>query len=572
MQRKEIIRAITHLFKFNDMKNIYHRILSLMSLLVMTSIVFAVPAKKGTWKTVKIADGTSVRVQLAGDENLHYWQSEDGRVFLPDSATGVYQQHDLSAMKTKASNRVRSINARRQKVMHKATATTRAYTGEKKGLVIMVQFSDKSFSTSYTKSFCSRMMNEEGFSDEPFVGSVRDYFLAQSSNSFILDFDVVGPVTLSRSYRYYGANDRDGNDKYPGQMAAEACIAATDSVDFSDYDWDGDGEVEQVIILYAGKGEADSGSESTIWPHEWYLSSSDYGKSLTLDGVTVDQYAAINELQGYGTYNGQANGIGTFCHEFSHCLGFPDLYDTEGSNFGMCTWSLMDYGSYNGDTYQPCAYTSYERMTAGWLTPTVLGDDDVSVTSMQPITQAQEAYIMYNEKDSNEYVLLENRQLDGWDESGYGAGLLAIHVDYDEEVWYYNTVNNEADHQRCTIYHADNSDGYSYASDLAGDPFPYDSNDSLTQYSTPALQLYNYNVDSTKYIRGAIYNITQNSDGTIDFDYKSLRPKSSTGISGVATSEAEDKKIYSLSGVYLGTDLDSLPHGVYIIGGKKVVK
>jgi immune inhibitor A len=549
-------------------KSMNYRILFLLSFVATASLALAIPAKRGLWKTVTTADGTTIKVQLAGDENLHYWQSEDGRVFFPDSATGVYQQRDLSAMRAKANNRVRSINARRRQVMRKATATTRAYTGEKKGLVIMVQFSDKSFSTDFTKSFCSQMMNTEGFSEGNYKGSVRDYFLDQSSETFILNFDVVGPVTLSHSYRHYGANDRDGYDKYPGEMTAEACLAIEDSVDFSDYDWDGDGEVDQVVILYAGKGEADGGSDNTIWPHEWYLSSSDYGESLTLDSVTVDQYAAVNELQG----TEELNGIGTLCHEFSHCLGFPDLYDTsdEGTNFGMFTWSLMDYGSYNGDTYQPCAYTSYERMTAGWLTPTVLGDEDVSVTSMQPITQAQEAYIMYNENDSNEYVLLENRQLDGWDASGYGAGLLAVHVDYDEMAWYYNEVNNEADHQRCTIYHADNSDGFR-ASSLVGDPYPYSSNDSLTQYSTPALELYNYNVDSTKYIRGAIYNITQNSDGTIAFEYKSLRP-TSAGISGVVATSEEDNKIYTISGVYLGTDFDSLPHGVYIVGKKKVVK
>ena len=136
-----------------------------------------------------------------------------------------------------------------------------------------------------------------------------DYFKAQSAGQFELDFDVIGPVTMSNTYSYYGGNDRSGNDKYPGKMGREACTAIKDSVNFSDYDWDGDGNVDQVFVLYAGQGEADSGIENTIWPHEWQLSSSDYGGSLTLDNVTIDTYACSNEL----TSNSTIEGIGTIC-------------------------------------------------------------------------------------------------------------------------------------------------------------------------------------------------------------------------------------------------------------------
>lgn len=147
-------------------------------------------------------------------------------------------------------------------------------------------------------------------------------------------------------------------------MVAEACLAADSEVNFADYDWDGDGEVDQVFVLYAGLGEAAGGDDDTVWPHMWNLSSSDYRKSLTLDNVKVDTYACSSEMtKDYDTfgYPDIVSGIGTFCHEFSHCLGYPDMYDMNYKNFGMATWDLMDYGNYNGKGFIPSGYTAYEN-------------------------------------------------------------------------------------------------------------------------------------------------------------------------------------------------------------------
>lgn len=239
-------------------------------------------------------------------------------------------------------------------------------------------------------------------------------------------------------------------------MVAEACKLADATVNFKDYDWDGDGEVDQIFVLYAGHGEASWDDEDTIWPHAWTLEDA-ADITLTLDGVRINSYACSCELGS----DGKIDGIGTICHEFSHCFGLMDMYDTSYSgNFGMCSWSLMDSGGYNSNGFVPAGYTSFEKMSVGWKQPIEM-TGDMEVQNLKPYSDGGEAYILYNEANRNEFFLLENRQNVGWDEGLEDNGLLAIHVDYDAGVWAYNEVNTTVDtysannHQRCTVIPAD---------------------------------------------------------------------------------------------------------------------
>ena len=145
------------------------------------------------------------------------------------------------------------------------------FTGKKKGLIILVEFSDKSFMETNNKALYNRIANEKNFKHGDFIGSVSDYFYAQSYGTFELSFDIAGPVKLSKKQSYYGQNDSDGNDMHPGEMVIEALKAIKDTTDFAQYDWDGDKEVDQVYIIYAGRGEADGGPGNVIWPHEYTL-------------------------------------------------------------------------------------------------------------------------------------------------------------------------------------------------------------------------------------------------------------------------------------------------------------
>ena len=493
------------------------KILFTLTFVLTCAAIMAVPAKRGQWKTITLADGSQVRAELRGDEHMRAWFTADGRCYqLMDN---VYKETDVKTLKAKAKARRAGSSMRR--VQKREFGVPGRFTGDKRCLVILVNFADQTFKASNDSVFFDRMTNETGFSDGKFVGSMKDYFQAQSGGQFNLSFDVMGPVTVSKNYSYYGKNNTADDDLYPDVMVKEAVLLVNEKypkVNFADYDWDHDGKVDQVYVIYAGKGEHDNESQTNlIWPHSWDLSDTANGACgmVEVDGVNVDTYACGPELNADET----ASGIGTMCHEFTHCLGLPDFYDVNGDddNFGMATWSLMDYGSYNGDGYVPCNYTSYEKWFCGWLEPIEL-TEATEVTGMKSMTDYGDAYIIYNPANRNEFFLLENHTQTGWDAEAYGSGMLVIHVDYDKEVWKNNEVNTVKGHQRCTIVPADNDLVFSYSS-LIHDLYPYRQNDSISNTSEPAFILYNKNEDGTKFLNRKVTDIKIAFDGTVSFKF-----------------------------------------------------
>ena len=505
---------------FNDW-NMKQRIFILNALLCLVLSVWAVPAKRGVWCSLSLVDGTEVKAQLVGDEFLHYYVSEDGTKYVQDESTGLYRKmtDEVTAQRRAAVRRAQA-QGRQKRMLRKAQASN-VFQGTKKGLIILVQFTDSKFKSGHDLALYRRIANDENYSGNNFRGSIKDYFKAQSHGLFELDFDVAGICQLQHTYAYYGKNSND-NDVRAGQMVAEACLWAHEhGTDFSKYDWDGDGEVDQVFVLYAGHGEASYDKDpDTIWPHMHYLSASDYRKSLSLDGVTVDTYACSCELNG----DGNLDGIGTFCHEFSHCMGFPDLYDTssDGGWFGMGDFDLMCSGSYNGDSKCPAGYSAYEKAECGWLTLKDMTniEQETSIVGVQPMSADGDAYIIKNKGHEDEYYILENRQKTGWDSYLPASGLMITHVDYDADIWDWNMPNTSGkyedangntktnDHQRLTIFRAGKSTAeYGDASDL----YPYGSNNSLTKTSSPAATLHNTNSDGSNYMHIDINNIAVKS-------------------------------------------------------------
>lgn len=502
------------------------RIFILNALLCLVLSVWAVPAKRGVWCSLSLVDGTEVKAQLVGDEFLHYYVSEDGTKYVQDESTGLYRKMTDEVIAQRRSAVRRAQAQGRQKRMFRKAQASNAFQGTKKGLIILVQFTDSKFKSGHDLALYKRIANDANYSDNNFKGSIKDYFKAQSHGMFELDFDVVGICQLQHPYAYYGKNNSQKEDVKPGEMVAEACLWAHEhGINFSKYDWNGDGEVDQVFVLYAGHGEASYKDANTIWPHMYYLSASDYGKSLSLDGVTVDTYACSSELNG----DGNLDGIGTFCHEFSHCMGFPDLYDTSYAGwFGMGDFDLMCSGSYNGDSKCPAGYSAYEKAECGWLTLKDMTniEQETSIVGVQPMSADGDAYIIKNKGHEDEYYILENRQKTGWDSYLPASGLMITHVDYDADIWDWNMPNTSGkyedangntktnDHQRLTIFRAGKStDEYGDASDL----YPYGSNNSLTKTSSPASTLYNTNSDGSKYMHVAITDIAIAADGTASF-------------------------------------------------------
>ena len=348
------------------------------------------------------------------------------------------------------------------------------YHGDRNQLTVLVSFSDQQFLVDDPMPVWNNILNGVNYTEGKFCGSAYDYFYAQSDGQFRLHFDIQCVVLDQSRVRYHstGTYGDDENSQYLVQDIME--VLKTRDIDWSLYDWNGDDFVNQLLIIYAGKGQSQDGDDYTIWPHQWWMSShrKDYHEPTYQPDVycdpipvtygekqyIVDCYCAVSE-EAYGDYR----TFGILCHEYSHCFGFPDFY---GTNKTPHYWDLMD-SSYNSNGFCPGNYSGHERMMMGWLTPTPL-----TTTRTVSNMPANDAYIIRNEGFENEYYMVENRQKTGWDS-------------------YLIPANNQS--------------SYYYEANWA---YPYIANDSLTNNSKPAATLNNQNTDGTYFMSKSLRDIS----------------------------------------------------------------
>ena len=416
------------------------KICSIMMLCAVAVSAIAVPARRdGMLRTA--ADGTEKMVYQHGNELFHYLTDAEG--YWLDEETLMPMSNVRKAAREQAGKA--RVQARRAK---EETGTDRLLAP--RGAVILVSYPDKAFSQS-NKDMTEWAMGEK-YTYNGATGSIHRYFMDQSWGQYDMQIDVYGPVTVSKEASYYGSNDSwSGNDKHPDELVKEACQLADNEcgADFSQYDSNNDGNVDWVVILYAGKGEADGGSKETIWPHQYDLSYT--GMSFKLDGKWVDHYCCLNEIDGS---SGKRCGIGTFCHEFSHVMGLPDFYaTTEGSTHRtLGSWDIMDYGPYNNDGNTPPSYSAYERWFMGWIEPTLLNTAATVTLANLNHEGGRACYITENgsaisnilRPSPSTFYMLENRQKSGWDQYIKGSGLMITKVQWSQYKWEYNEVNNDA--------------------------------------------------------------------------------------------------------------------------------
>lgn len=367
---------------------------------------------------------------------------------------------------------------------HRVQQTTMAGSGfplkgSPKSVAILVNFSDVQF--KHTREEFYNLLNESGYSVNGSTGSCRDYFIACSDSLFTPQFDVWGPFTVSGTMAQYGAEKGNDHDTDPGSAFIEACqLAQQSGVDFSQYDTDGDGIIDNVFFYYAGNNQAEGGPANSIWPHQSNLSY----RNIKLNGKTLASYACTSELRGTGG-NTMCN-IGTFCHEFGHVLGLPDFYDTDNSgHYTVGAWDVMAGGNYNNESRTPPSYTGYERFFLGWRTPVQLSQPGQYMIS--PLADKGEIYLLADGEHNlnsrtpspSEFFMIELRERTGWD-APYGAlvgtGLLIWHIDYSSREWTANTLNNNS----VLRYHLEEAGG-NRGRESATDPYPGTSN--VTSFS-----------------------------------------------------------------------------------------
>ena len=465
-------------------------------------------------------DGTTITIQLHGDEFFHYKSTLDGYALIPnEKGIMTYAQQDangkLITTNVEAtdinrrsiteknfiqnlkknidfSSQAQSVRSGRSLAPAVSTISTsiQSYplTGTPKSIAILVNFSDKSFVTSTPQTAFTNLLNQDGYSANGGTGSANNYFKDNSKGVFSPEFDVVGPYTLPHNMAYYGANDATTkNDVNPQQMVVDGCtLAAAAGVDFSKYDVDGDGIVDNVFIYYAGYNEAESGPANSVWPHRWAIyptsmySNGNYTgtvASTTFNGKRVEGYACTSELR--GSTGSNMCGIGTFCHEFGHVLGLDDMYNTvDQTKVTLSYWDIMDAGPYLNNGRTPPAYSAYERFYLKWLVPTEL--KSANNCTLSNLATGNNAFLIsqygnHNLNGSNpspvEFFLLENRQNTGWDTYLYGHGMLITHIYYNASTWADNTPNNDPTAMGVDIVEADGT-AIETAASLAGATSP----------------------------------------------------------------------------------------------------
>ena len=527
------------------------RFFLLVFAIVCSLSAYSKPAKPGRI-CLSQPDGTVFHARIYGDEMMRIKVTEEGAAIVQDKdGWWCYAEYDAMGFKVSTGCRVGgpvspdvilrssdipyerlagSVSARRalaadevemeRGLLQRMRALTRNSTDTegptvKKGLVILVQFKGENERFTYTKEDFVNMLMQEGYSSFGADGSVKEYFDDQFRGQYEFSFDVGGLVTLDKEMAFYGANDNDGDDKNPHMMVIEACQLVDADVDFSQYDQDGDGQVDNVFVFFAGKDEAEGASEDHIWSHSWYIRDG-AGRNLVLDGVRINRYACASELRMIDESKTAMTSIGTFCHEYAHTLGLPDMYDTDYQVGGLsaATWrklSLMDGGNYNNNGNTPPNLTSVERELLHLGEPQLLPVS--GKFTMSPISDGVSYRI--NSDNDNEYFLLECRTSAGWDRYIGGAGMLVYHVDksfnqagYSEVYKRYvtaaerwggcNEVNAYASHQCVDIIEADRrNDIYEYVYDdqytaylqsLSGLFYPAGGVNTLTPVSVPGFR------------------------------------------------------------------------------------
>lgn len=484
----------------------------IFGIVIMSAIaigVMAVPARRGGM-IMTAADGTEKMVYLHGNEDFHYMTDADGN-WLDEETLEIMSAERKQALQQAGERRAKARRAAQQKMVGNLNLAPR-------GLIIMVNFKDQAFVTP--RDTVDSMMNSANYRrkydysydyhDNHYEGTItssgsaRKYFQDQSYGQYNPVFDIVGPYTVSGKVESYGKNNSSGSDSNVGAMIKEACeLADQNGADFTLYDNDNDGYVDFVYVLYAGEGEADGGGANTIWPHNYKLNY--WGKYCSVDGKQINNYACSNEINHYG---GSYTGIGTFCHEFSHVIGLPDMYETNNPSKGLHTlidWDILDYGCYNNDGNTPPAYSAYERFYCGWLTPRVLTEPE-NVT-LQTI-DSQEALLVCDgdqhnlngtSPDPQTFYLLEARNQEGWDKYLPGEGLMITRIMYDYSKWWNNSVNNVKDQMGVDMMEAKtNNTGWGADTDL----YPK----GATEWTGLAGH--------------EVTNITRDSDGKIHFVYR----------------------------------------------------
>ena len=549
----------------------FHKQIALSALAALPLLAAARPASPELMRHVN-PDGKVVEFRLHGNEDFSYITDAGGEALLEFKGGRLVEavrggvalravDQDLEILRAEQPafempapkiNRMASLWTTGEN----RGRTTYPTVGKVRSCVILLEYPDRPFISADPKDQFTRLCNEVGYSDYGSVGSARDYYMAASNGKFDVQFDVYGPVRLEHEAAYYtGADDptlvSSGKSGRFGVAIAEAMGALDDGVDFSIYDYDDNGIIDNIFFFYSGAGQADTGDNTTIWPHQsdYRRYTAGFGSKLDCprqvrDGVELQCYACSCELNSsYQIPDDQKpylDGIGAFCHEFGHVLGLPDLYDTAGS--GCKTpkhYSLMDQGSYNKLSTCPPILSAYEQWVCMWLDYTEATDGE-SYT-LNPLTSPDRNAVRIRIRQPggtvsyySEYYVIESRAYDSWDNTVPEHGMLIWRINYNNGVWSNNEVN---------IGNSPNVELIQSPDDMTAWPGDWEEN----TYITPSMKVLVPSC-TRKPLDVTITNIAYNQeDGTASFDYNKYKAEDRAPVlDDKPTADPEKRQVFLL--------------------------
>jgi M6 family metalloprotease-like protein len=186
--------------------------------------------------------------------------------------------------------------------------------------------------------------------------------------------------------------------------------------DFSQYDNDGDGAIDYLVVVWTGPDNGWSG----FW---WGYMTNFADSSFTLDGKRLGTYS----WQWEANPAGGAFDPRVVIHETGHALGLPDLYDyddTVGPSGGVGGLDMMDsnWGDHN----------CFSKFLLGWLTPQTITAGSQTVMLSSSGTSADALLVMPKAVAGDpfgEFYMVQNRHPVANDTDLPGDGLLVWHVD-----------------------------------------------------------------------------------------------------------------------------------------------
>lgn len=255
-----------------------------------------------------------------------------------------------------------------------------------------------------------------------------------------------------------GQRDVDEDGEFlPMALAQETIESHISTVNWSQYDLDGDGWVDRLLILHTTKGqEENTGSSDRIWSHyTTFKEPIELSKDLKVGHYTMSSLRT------------GSSGIGTMLHEMLHQMGALDLYpvhDTFQTHQwkGVGDWDIMASGNWNGGGSWPALPTAasleligavrQQNMDLQWPSSAISPCIGPSI-KMTGVSEGGDTLKI--QISQSEVIWLEYRSNSGFDSHLPGSGLLVTYQDKSVGDMEQNELNRDPEQPWLSVIEAD---------------------------------------------------------------------------------------------------------------------